>query len=196
MTTKEKLFEAALNLFSEKGFAATSVDEIAESIGIKGPNLYKYYKGKDALFEAIALKNESEYDKAMSLTEEASLNVHTTEELKAFSMKQISYTMPNDHVRKMRKMCNIEQFRNEHIRNKLTEHEIDTPRRQFASIFDTMVKEGTLEPCNTELLAFEYIAPISLLIRKADREPSLYEECYKEAEAYIDFFISTHFTKK
>lgn len=196
MSTKEKLCEAALDLFSKKGFAATSVDEIAESIGIKGPNLYKYFKGKDALFEEIAHRNEVEYDKAMSLSAEASLDVHTPEQLKAFSLNQIRYTMPNDRVRKMRKLCNIEQFRDEHMRNKLTEHEITTPRDQFATIFDTMISEGTLAKCDTKLLAFEYIAPISLLIRKADRKPELYEECLKEAEEFIDFFISTHFAKK
>ena len=195
MSTKEKLCEAALELFSQKGFAATSVDEIAESIGIKGPNLYKYFKGKDALFEEIATRNELEYDKAMSLSAEASLDVHTPEQLKAFSMNQIRYTMPNPRVRKMRKLCSIEQFRNDQLRTKLTEHEITTPRNQFTKIFDTMVKEGTLETCDTKQLAFSYTAPISLLIMKADRDPDNYEECLKEAEEYIDFFIATHFKK-
>ncbi len=193
MSTKEKLCEAALELFSQKGFAATSVDEIAESIGIKGPNLYKYFKGKDALFDEIATRNELEYDKAMSLSAEASLDVHTPEQLKAFSMNQIRYTMPNPRVRKMRKLCSIEQFRNDQLRTKLTEHEISTPRDQFTKIFDTMVKEGTLEPCDTKQLAFAYIAPISLLIMKCDRDPDKFEECLKEAEEYIDFFIATHF---
>ena len=195
MSTKEKLCEAALELFSQKGFAATSVDEIAESIGIKGPNLYKYFKGKDALFDEIATRNELEYDKAMSLSAEASLDVHTPEQLKALSMNQIRYTMPNPRVRKMRKLCSIEQFRNEELRNKLTEHEITTPRDQFVTIFDMMVKEGTLESCDTKQLAFAYIAPISLLIMKCDRNPDKFEECLKEAEEYIDFFIADHFNK-
>ena len=195
MSTKEKLCEAALELFSQKGFAATSVDEIAESIGIKGPNLYKYFKGKDALFDEIATRNELEYDKAMSLSAEASLDVHTPEQLKAFSMNQIRYTMPNPRVRKMRKLCAIEQFRNETLRTKLTEHEISTPRDQFTKIFDTMVKEGTMEACDTKQLAFAYIAPISLLIMKCDRDPDKFEECLKEAEEFIDFFIADHFNK-
>lgn len=195
MSTKEKLCEAALELFSQKGFAATSVDEIAESIGIKGPNLYKYFKGKDALFDEIATRNELEYDKAMSLSAEASLDVHTPEQLKAFSMNQIRYTMPNPRVRKMRKLCSIEQFRNDQLRTKLTEHEISTPRDQFTKIFDTMVKEGTMKACDTKQLAFAYIAPISLLIMKCDRDPDKFEECLKEAEEYIDFFIADHFNK-
>ena len=38
---KEKLIEAAIRLFSVKGYDGTSVDEIAESIGIQGPTIYK-----------------------------------------------------------------------------------------------------------------------------------------------------------
>ena len=49
MSTKEKLQFAALDLFSKKGYAATSVDEIAESVGMKGPIIYKYFKGKEDL---------------------------------------------------------------------------------------------------------------------------------------------------
>ena len=38
---KEPLIQAARDLFSVKGYDGTSVDEIAESIGIKGPTIYK-----------------------------------------------------------------------------------------------------------------------------------------------------------
>ena len=44
--TRERMIKAALDLFSVNGYDGTSVDEIAESIGVKGPNLYAYFKGK------------------------------------------------------------------------------------------------------------------------------------------------------
>ena len=53
MSPKEKLLFAALDLFSQKGYSATSVDEIAESIGIKGPNIYKYFKGKEGILKEL-----------------------------------------------------------------------------------------------------------------------------------------------
>ena len=49
MPAKEKLLYSALDLFSKKGYDATSVDEIAEAAGMKGPNIYKYFKGKEDL---------------------------------------------------------------------------------------------------------------------------------------------------
>ena len=41
---RKKILKAALELFSEKGFGAVSVEQIADAVGMKGPNLYKYYK--------------------------------------------------------------------------------------------------------------------------------------------------------
>ena len=47
MTTKERILEEALTLFAEKGYDGTGVDQIAECVGIKGPSLYKHFKGKE-----------------------------------------------------------------------------------------------------------------------------------------------------
>ena len=40
MTTKERIVQEALNLFSIKGFKGTSVKNIADEVGIKDSSLY------------------------------------------------------------------------------------------------------------------------------------------------------------
>ena len=57
---KEPLIRAARDLFSEKGYDGTGVDEIAESIGIKGPTIYKYFKNKEDLLKAVIDCSEDE----------------------------------------------------------------------------------------------------------------------------------------
>ena len=47
MSTKEKILDAALTLFAENGYDGTSVEQIANVVGIKAPSLYKHYKGKE-----------------------------------------------------------------------------------------------------------------------------------------------------
>lgn len=42
--------EAALSLFAEKGFAETSLDEIAHKVGLTKPSIYLYFKNKNDLF--------------------------------------------------------------------------------------------------------------------------------------------------
>ena len=46
MTTKEKITEAALTLFAEKGYKGTSVKNIADAVGIKDASLYNHFKSK------------------------------------------------------------------------------------------------------------------------------------------------------
>ena len=52
MSTKEKILDAALTLFAENGYDGTSVEQIANIVGIKAPSLYKHYKGKEDIMPA------------------------------------------------------------------------------------------------------------------------------------------------
>lgn len=48
-----EILEAAAILFAERGYAATSVRDIGERVGLLGGSLYYYIKSKDALFVKI-----------------------------------------------------------------------------------------------------------------------------------------------
>ena len=47
------ILEAAAGLFAERGYAATSVRDIGERVGLLGGSLYHYIKSKEALFVRI-----------------------------------------------------------------------------------------------------------------------------------------------
>ena len=71
MDTKKKILDVALTLFSEKGYGNVYVGQIAEGVGIKAPSLYKHYKSKQDIFEAILEEMRNRYDK-----ETAYLNIN------------------------------------------------------------------------------------------------------------------------
>jgi len=48
-----ELLAAALELFVERGFAATRLDDVAARAGVSKGTLYLYYSGKDDLFKAV-----------------------------------------------------------------------------------------------------------------------------------------------
>ena len=50
---KNKIMEAALQLFSEKDFHEVTVDEIAERVSLSKGTLYLYFENKDNLFFSI-----------------------------------------------------------------------------------------------------------------------------------------------
>lgn len=51
--TKNKIHSAAIKLFAKKGFAATSVQDIAEGAGISIGLMYRHYKTKEDLFNEL-----------------------------------------------------------------------------------------------------------------------------------------------
>jgi AcrR family transcriptional regulator len=49
----QELIAAALDLFVEKGFAATRLDDVAARAGVSKGTLYLYFDSKEALFKAV-----------------------------------------------------------------------------------------------------------------------------------------------
>jgi AcrR family transcriptional regulator len=48
-----EVLQHATRLFAERGFSGTSLQDVAESMGLKRPALYYYFKSKDALLERL-----------------------------------------------------------------------------------------------------------------------------------------------
>jgi AcrR family transcriptional regulator len=53
MSTKDRIVEAAIRLFNERGTAAVSTNHIAEEAGISPGNLYYHYRNKEEIIRAI-----------------------------------------------------------------------------------------------------------------------------------------------
>lgn len=56
LSTRRRIFIEAARLFHSKGYAATSMREIAAAVGIEASSLYNHIKGKDALLEELCFK--------------------------------------------------------------------------------------------------------------------------------------------
>jgi TetR/AcrR family transcriptional regulator len=54
-----ELLEAALDLFVEKGFAATRAEEVAARAGVSKGTLFLYFPSKEDLFKAVVRENMS-----------------------------------------------------------------------------------------------------------------------------------------
>jgi AcrR family transcriptional regulator len=51
--SSDRILQSALDLFSSKGYDATSVREICAAAGITKPTLYHFYKSKDGVYRAL-----------------------------------------------------------------------------------------------------------------------------------------------
>lgn len=51
--TRERILDTAEELFARYGYAATSITDIADKVGIRGPGVYKHYRNKLHIYECV-----------------------------------------------------------------------------------------------------------------------------------------------
>jgi AcrR family transcriptional regulator len=63
---RAKVLEVATRLFAERGYEATSVNDVAAGAGVSIGALYKYFPDKPALLEGVLASFEAQFAEAMS----------------------------------------------------------------------------------------------------------------------------------
>lgn len=61
ISTRQRALDAALELFSRRGYDAVSMGDIAGALEIKAPSLYKHFKNKEELYAALIPPLEAHY---------------------------------------------------------------------------------------------------------------------------------------
>src|SRR5579862_7976101 len=51
---RQQLFDVALELFADRGYSATTMDDIAETAGVTKPLVYQHFSSKRALYLELA----------------------------------------------------------------------------------------------------------------------------------------------
>ena len=189
---KEPLIKAARDLFSVKGYDGTGVDEIAESIGIKGPTIYKYFKNKEDLLKAVIDTAEDEYIKGMEQAGNLPERINSGEELKTYVLKSLEFTLKNDTAKKMRKLITMEQYRNKTLGKLATWHQLTYLQELYTSIFQKMMERGQMVKGDAEVIALEFISPITIMVQLLDREPRKKKEALQIIEKHIDIFLERY----
>lgn len=70
---EQQMLDAAVTVFSEKGFHDTSMDAIAAAAAISKPMLYLYYGSKEELFAASIAREGQRFVEALSPATDATL---------------------------------------------------------------------------------------------------------------------------
>ena len=192
MSTKEKILDAALTLFAENGYDGTSVEQIAGIVGIKAPSLYKHYKGKEDILNALIDSAEVRYEEMFGSEKNIGKVPKSQEEFIKVTMKRISFTIQDPVIRRTRMLLVQEQFRNERISEVTTRHQLDGIQRMFAKIIKGMMDHGIVINDDPELLAVELTAPAVLQIARSDRQPQCEEDVLECIEKHIRHFCHTY----
>ncbi len=195
-STSERLIKAAIDIFSSKGYSGTGVDEIAGAIGLKGPNIYKYFNGKNGLLEEIVRLANEEYNLEMNNAFKAGASISDGKSLKEFTFNFIDRLMTNELSVKLRKLFSIEQFRGKEFAVQATKYQINILMEVFIPIFGKLIDHGRMIKGRPEIYAIEYSSPLSVLIQMCNREPERKEELIRMMEDHMDFFVERFFVKR
>ena len=70
-SVRDRLLLAAIDIFNQKGYAATSVREIVEAAGVTKPALYYYFKSKEGIYLAILEESHREFTRCLEACRQA-----------------------------------------------------------------------------------------------------------------------------
>lgn len=85
--TRQKIMAAAMELFSQRGFEAVSVRDIAGAVGLRESSLYNHFRNKREIFDAIV---DFSWKQAESYYRNKNIPFTGTEDLSCFSERDFS----------------------------------------------------------------------------------------------------------
>jgi AcrR family transcriptional regulator len=190
--TKERILAAALEMFSQKGYAGTNIRELSASLGLVKSGVYKHYESKEGIWNALLDQMIAYYGERFGSAEQLPPAPDSLEGLVDMTMRMVNFTVHDEKIVMTRKVLALEQFRDARARELATKHFLTGLTDMFARIFTGMMEKGLLRQDDPEMLAFAYTAPISALIHLCDREPERTEEALAQVEAFSRHFIRTY----
>ena len=190
--TKERILAAALDMFSQNGYAGTNIRELSGSLGMGKSSMYRHFESKEEIWNSLLDNMSAYYDERFGSPERLPPAPDSLEGLVAMTMRMVDFTIHDENVIKTRKLLTIEQFRDERARDLATKHFLTGLKDMFAPIFRRMMDDGLLCRHDPEMLAFAYTAPISALIRLCDREPEKTDDATAQIEAFSRHFVKVY----
>jgi AcrR family transcriptional regulator len=130
---KELILGKAAAMFREKGFAATSMRDLAETVGIEAASLYNHIRSKNEMLESICFDVANRFNTHIDIVESDNQS----------SIKKIE-TLLRFHIRQM-----IEHYEEVYVSDREWKH-LDEPylsnfqnqRRNYRKKFASIVEEG------------------------------------------------------
>ena len=194
--TKREILNAALDLFSEKGYESTSVSQIAAAVGIRKASLYSHFGGKREILDALVKEVLGDYEKksvlAKPFCEKNGDSFATCEEVVNTVKRQMAYILHDDVIKKARKMLGVEQFTNAELAALQTKQNYSDVMRYFTDVIKTLQKKGVLSDGDAEIMAAQFCLPVTVWINLCDREPNREAEIMRLAERHVRQFFAVY----
>ena len=199
MTTKERILHEALTLFSEKGYSAVYVGDIAAAVGIKAPSLYKHYTSKQEIFDSCVEKfyeRMTQIRKGLLLPgmpqSEVSYKTADIGKITEFAVGLFMFYLKDDVASKFRKMLMMERYRNPELNRIYENLFLNGAVAYEEKIFSELIDSGVVKKENPHIIALRFYTPIFYLLQKYDMRPDKEEEAKRELISMVQEFCETY----
>lgn len=190
--TKERILAAALEMFSQNGYAGTNIRELTASLGLVKSSMYKHFESKEDIWNTLLDEMIAYYDNHFGSPQHLPPVPDSLDDLVAMTLHMVDFTVHDERIIMTRKLLTIEQFRDQRARDLATRHFLTGLKEMFTPVFAGMMDKGLLRREDPAMLAFAYTTPISALIHLCDREPERTDEVMVQVEAFSRHFIKTY----
>ncbi|WP_292663487.1 TetR/AcrR family transcriptional regulator [Nitratifractor sp.] len=160
-STRERILAASLQLFSQKGYKATTMRDIAAEVGIRQGGIYNHFKNKESILETLidemmdsALLKLFHFDEedpdAYKKGKVLLAKIATTFKLLSFDPKNES----------LFRLMMQEIFRNQKIRDLYYEHFYQQNVKRLSATLFRMMQEEMIRSSDPLMLANEFFSPL------------------------------------
>lgn len=199
MSTKERILNEALRLFSEKGYSDVYVSDIAEAVGIKAPSLYKHYKGKQEIFDSCVEKfyermTQVRNDLLLPDTLQSELSYETvdTNQIREFAIGLFMFYWKDEVASRFRRMLMLERYRNQDLNKIYEDLFVNGAVQHEETIFSSLITAGVIKKVDSHVAALRFYTPIYYLLQKYDMHPEQVEDAKKELVSMVTEFCETY----
>ncbi|MGZ3461272.1 MAG: TetR/AcrR family transcriptional regulator [Archangium sp.] len=190
--TRRLILDAALDLFSEGGFAGTSMRQIARAVGVRESALYHHFPSKAAIFEAMLQEMGPGKAERLEALDLDAVVAGGLEHFLGFLAHGMVEEWATPREQKFVRLMLAEAPRWKEAG--LIQGSVLSGRKRLGQLFEALARRGAIRPGDSELYAMEFVGPMLMLrlvhLVMAEGAPDL-ERLHARVEAHVRHFCES-----
>lgn len=196
--TKDKIFDAALDLFSKKGYDSVSVRTIASEVGIKESSIYNHYSSKKDILMSI-LNYFEEYFKGNPLDDEniRKLLEENPEEFYHQGSEMFKQQIFEEKILKIMKLIFVQMYQIDEVKEFFLREILGGSTDFWSDVFEILIQKNVIgSDCNPNKLAemyfgFSMFKLWEIFLKYDDFPKAEIEIMFDEVEEYHKFLFDS-----
>ncbi|QZY54696.1 TetR/AcrR family transcriptional regulator [Crassaminicella profunda] len=192
--TEKKILEAAISIFSKKGFSAATTNEIAKEAGVAEGTIFKYYPRKKDLLHTAMIKAIHLFVESMAVD---SLKA-VIKEKKEASIEELLKAVIMDRIKFFEKHCSLikvifyELQFHEDLRELFLKKLLENIPEIVSQIFKERKQKGEIKDVNSVIVMRSFMGMVLSMILQRQFIPQVnqMDHMEEEIELIVDIFLN------